>query len=89
MTTLLTLAESRDRLRLGKGRLNQLVQSGELPSISIGRRRLVSESDLAEFVEAHRVGGSWEVGGKGGAGGVIETPLAPGRRAIGNRHVPH
>jgi excisionase family DNA binding protein len=53
---LLTLAESRDRLRLGKGRLNQLVQSGELPSIVIGRRRLVSEADLARFVDDHREG---------------------------------
>ncbi len=83
---LLTLTETQGRLRLGKVRIWQLTASGELPSVKIGKRRLIDEADLARFIDAHREGNG-EVGGNSGAGEVIETSPAPGRRAIGSRHV--
>ena len=55
---LLTLTETQGRLRLGKVRIWQLTASGELPSVKIGKRRLIDEADLARFIDAHREGRS-------------------------------
>ncbi len=35
---------------IGTTKLNELIASGELPSFTIGRRRLVHADDLASFV---------------------------------------
>lgn len=56
--TLMTLSETAERLRVSKVRLWQLTASGELPSISIGRRRLIDEADFDRFVDSHREGRS-------------------------------
>jgi excisionase family DNA binding protein len=39
-----------DRLKLGRSKVFQVIASGELRSIKVGRRRLVSESALIEFI---------------------------------------
>jgi excisionase family DNA binding protein len=38
-------------LSIGKTKAFQLVQSGELPSVTVGRRRLVSIVELERYVE--------------------------------------
>ncbi|SFO14714.1 DNA binding domain-containing protein, excisionase family [Actinomadura madurae] len=35
----------------------ELIRSGELPSVTIGRRRFVAVADLDAFVEGRRTGG--------------------------------
>ncbi len=60
MDQLLTVAEVQDRLRLGKTSLWTEILSGALPTVRPGpggRRRLVRESDLERYLEAHSVGG--------------------------------
>jgi excisionase family DNA binding protein len=51
---LLTVEEVRLWLRLGRTRLNELLQSGELPSFKIGRRRFVRRGDAMEWLERYR-----------------------------------
>ena len=50
---LLTVDETARVLRHGKTATNALLWSGELPSIKIGRRRLVRRADLERFLDAH------------------------------------
>ncbi len=40
-----------DRLCLGRSKVFDLLNSGQLRSVKIGRRRLVPESALCEFIE--------------------------------------
>ena len=40
------------RLSLGRSSVYELLSSGELRSIKVGRRRLVSESALAEYINS-------------------------------------
>jgi excisionase family DNA binding protein len=40
------------RLRISRGKLYLLLQSGELPSIHIGARRLVTAQALKAFIES-------------------------------------
>lgn len=47
---LLSLAETRARLSVGRTQIFQLIKRGELVAVRIGARTLVRESDLAEFV---------------------------------------
>lgn len=47
---LLTVDQTIDRLQVKRAKLYQLLMSGELRSITIGRRRLVPESELDAFV---------------------------------------
>jgi excisionase family DNA binding protein len=47
---LLTMVEAADMLRLGRTRTYELVMSGRIPSVTIGRRRLVVRTGLEEFV---------------------------------------
>jgi excisionase family DNA binding protein len=51
---LLTVEEVRLWLRLGRTRLNELLQSGELPSFKIGRRRFIRRGDVPEWLQQHR-----------------------------------
>lgn len=39
-----------DRTRLSRSKVYQFMASGELRSIKVGRRRLVSEAALTEFI---------------------------------------
>lgn len=40
-----------NRLHLGRSKVFELIASGELRSVKVGRRRLVSESALCEFID--------------------------------------
>lgn len=40
---------------LGKSFLYEILARGELPSIKIGKRRLIADADLRAFLVAHRV----------------------------------
>jgi excisionase family DNA binding protein len=53
---LLTISETRDRLRLSRPSVYVLLKSGELPSLKFGRRRFIREEDLEQLI-ARRVGG--------------------------------
>lgn len=48
---LLTVPEACRELRIGRWMFYQLVRSGELRTVSIGRRRLVSPAALQAFIE--------------------------------------
>jgi excisionase family DNA binding protein len=48
--TLLTVAETAETLRCGQTMVYQLLKDGRLPSVKIGRRRLVRAADVAEFI---------------------------------------
>lgn len=39
-------------LPLGRTKLYELIQSGELPSIKVGRRRLITRSAVEQFLAA-------------------------------------
>ena len=47
---LLTVDEAASLLRLGRTRTYQLVMGGLIPSVTIGRRRMVVRSGLEDFV---------------------------------------
>jgi excisionase family DNA binding protein len=51
---LLTIDEVRAWLRLGRTRLNELLQSAELPSFKVGRRRFVRRGDVLDWLEQYR-----------------------------------
>jgi excisionase family DNA binding protein len=51
---LLPMREAARRLSISERSLARLVARGEIPSIEIGRRRLFSPRDLAEFIEARK-----------------------------------
>jgi excisionase family DNA binding protein len=51
---LLTVEEVRLWLRLGRTRLNELLQSGELPSFKVGRRRFVRRGDVPKWLQQYR-----------------------------------
>ena len=40
-----------ERLGVGRSKVFELISAGELRSVKVGRRRLVSESAIVEFVE--------------------------------------
>ncbi|CAB4583168.1 MAG: helix-turn-helix domain-containing protein [Actinobacteria bacterium] len=48
------LDDAAQMLGIGRTKLRELIASGKLPSFQVGRRRLVSEADLREFVEAQQ-----------------------------------
>jgi len=43
--------EAAEVLGIGRTKLYQLIYAGELPSFTVGRRRLISTSALREWVE--------------------------------------
>lgn len=49
-TLLLTVEEAAELLRLGRTTTYELVMRGLIPSVKIGRRRLVVRSGLSDFV---------------------------------------
>jgi excisionase family DNA binding protein len=51
---LLTVEEVRRWLRLGRTRLNELLQSGELPSFKVGRRRFIRRGDVPKWLQQYR-----------------------------------
>ena len=51
---LLTIDEVRAWLRLGRTRLNELLQSSELPSFKVGRRRFIRRGDVLDWLERYR-----------------------------------
>ena len=50
----LTVNEVCEALRLGRTVVNSYLWDGTLPSLKIGRRRLVLRGDLERFLEEHR-----------------------------------
>ena len=50
-TVLLTVDEACDQLRIGRSLLLQKLYANEIPSVRVGRRRLVPTSGLEEYVE--------------------------------------
>jgi excisionase family DNA binding protein len=46
---LVSVGEAAHRLRLGKTKINELIGSGELPSVLVGTRRLLRPADLEAF----------------------------------------
>lgn len=51
---LLTVDEVRTWLRLGRTRVNDLIQSGELASFKLGRRRFIRRGDVMEWLDRNR-----------------------------------
>ncbi|CPV67102.1 ethanolamine utilization protein EutA [Mycobacteroides abscessus] len=47
---LLPVAGVMDRLSLGRTAVFELLNSGELRSVKVGRRRLVSEGQIADYI---------------------------------------
>lgn len=57
MSELLTVAEVAERLRLGKRTVERFVATGEIPSVKVGRRRLVYLESVERFLrDAERRG---------------------------------
>lgn len=50
----LTVAEVCEALKLGRTVVNSYLWNGTLPSLKIGRRRLILRDDLERFLEEHR-----------------------------------
>ena len=53
-TVVLTVNEVCEALRLGRTVVNSYLWDGSLPSLKIGRRRLILRSDLEHFLHEHR-----------------------------------
>ena len=51
---LFTIPEAADALRIGRTSVYQLLDTGQLPSIKIGSRRLIVRADLEAFIDAAR-----------------------------------
>ena len=50
MTPLTGLSEVKDRLRCGETFAGQLVSSGRLPAVKVGRKWLIREDDLEAYL---------------------------------------
>jgi excisionase family DNA binding protein len=48
----------RKRLNLSRSKTFELITTGQLRSVKVGRRRLVSEAALVEFIESLDAGGA-------------------------------
>ena len=51
-----------EMLHLSQTRIYQLIETGQLPVIRIGRKILISEKDLTAFLESRKEGGKSNVG---------------------------
>ena len=49
-----SLVEAANLIGIGTTTLNELITSGDLPTLTIGRRRLVASEDLETFVRQRR-----------------------------------
>ncbi|OCB52982.1 hypothetical protein A5722_25545 [Mycobacterium vulneris] len=47
-----TVEETMERLRIGRMTTYRLINSGELRSVKVGRRRLVPEQAIADYIDA-------------------------------------
>lgn len=47
-----TVEEVMERLRIGRSTAFELISTRQLRSIKVGRRRLISEAALVEFIES-------------------------------------
>ena len=47
------LSEAAEVLRIGKTKLHLIIRSGELPTVQIGRRRMVRRETLEAYIEAN------------------------------------
>ncbi len=56
MSDLLTLREGAKKLKLCESNLRKIIRAGQLPTIRLGRRVLLTEQDLQEFVDKNRRG---------------------------------
>ncbi|MFC9761379.1 helix-turn-helix domain-containing protein [Rhodococcus jostii] len=45
------LPAAQERIGIGRSKLFDLIKSGELRSVKIGKTRLISESAIVEFIE--------------------------------------
>ena len=52
-----SIEQVQTRLGIGRSMVFELIWSGKLRSVSIGRRRLVPETAIAEFIAALEAGG--------------------------------
>ncbi|WP_037184652.1 excisionase family DNA-binding protein [Rhodococcoides fascians] len=50
MAQLLQTDQASSRLGISRSKLFGLIQSGELPSVKVGKRRLVSDSAIDQFI---------------------------------------
>jgi excisionase family DNA binding protein len=50
MSELLTVKEAAERMRLGMRTVEKAIATGELPSLKIGRRRLVTQDGIDQFL---------------------------------------
>ena len=55
--TMVPVADAAQRLGLGRTKVNELIQSGELPSVMVGKRRLLRPADLEAFAARQSNGG--------------------------------
>jgi excisionase family DNA binding protein len=53
---LLPIPEASDRLGIGRTTLWGLIRDGQIPTVTIGRRRLIAEADLQAYVARLRSG---------------------------------
>lgn len=58
---LLTVPEASDALRISRWALYQLINKRRLKSVVIGRRRLIPQDDLHEFISQLRAEGGVDV----------------------------
>jgi excisionase family DNA binding protein len=54
--TTVPVAEAARRLGLGRTKVNELISSGDLPSVLVGKRRLLRPADLEAFAAAQSNG---------------------------------
>lgn len=50
-SVLLSIEEAADSLRIGRSTIYEHIASGDVPSLKIGRRRLVRRADLEAFAD--------------------------------------
>ena len=53
MDTLLTVAETAQKLRVSQSMVRKLLKSGQLAHLPIGTRKLVPEKRIAEFINSN------------------------------------
>jgi excisionase family DNA binding protein len=53
-----SVEEIMGRLNLGRSKVYEVLTNGQLRSVKVGRRRLVSEAALIEFINYLEAGGS-------------------------------
>ena len=51
------IEQTQERLNLGRSKVFELIASGQLRSVKVGRRRLVSEAAIADYIEHLDAGG--------------------------------